>query len=77
MKKKLSIKVITLFPDFINSYLSFGIIKKAIKAELLEFQAINLRKFAPDARGTVDDRPYGGELAWCFGAMFCIKLLKI
>ena len=57
---KISIKIITLFPDFINRYTHFGIIAKALKNKLLKFTAINLRKFGLDARGTVDDRPYGG-----------------
>jgi tRNA (guanine37-N1)-methyltransferase len=59
-KQSISIKVITLFPDFLISYTGFGIIAKAIKSKLLKFQAINLRKFGLDSRGTVDDRPYGG-----------------
>lgn len=60
LKKSISIKVITLFPDFANSYTSFGIIAKAVKNKLLKFSAINLRSFGLDRRGTVDDRPYGG-----------------
>lgn len=59
-KKKLSVSVITLFPEFIETYTSFGIIKRAIALKLFELKAINLRKFGLDARGTVDDRPYGG-----------------
>lgn len=59
-KQSISIKIITLFPEFIESYTSFGIVAKAIKSKLLKFTAINLRKFGFDARGTVDDRPYGG-----------------
>lgn len=58
--KKLSVTIITLFPEFVEHYTDFGIIKKAIQNKLLKFEAVNLRKFAPDERGTVDDRPYGG-----------------
>lgn len=60
MKQSISIKIITLFPEFIQGYTSFGIIAKAIKNKLLKFTAVNLRKFGLDRRGTVDDRPYGG-----------------
>jgi len=59
-KRVFKIKVLTLFPDFVEDYLQFGIIKRAIKQRLLDFQAVNLRDFSFDARGTVDDRPYGG-----------------
>lgn len=57
----LKIKIITLFPDFINNFVeSFGIIKKALKNSLLEIQAVNLREFGIGERQIVDDRPYGG-----------------
>jgi tRNA (guanine37-N1)-methyltransferase len=59
MKK---ISIITLFPEFIDQYAGFGIIARAIKNKLLNISAINLRSFAFDKRGTVDDRPYGGGL---------------
>lgn len=54
------ITVLTLFPEFIHDYTSFGIVQRAIKNRLLKFEAINLRKYGLDRRGTVDDRPYGG-----------------
>lgn len=59
-KKSIFIRVITLFPEFIESYKTFGIIAKAIKNKLLTFSTLQLRSFGLDARGTVDDRPYGG-----------------
>lgn len=62
MKKKISISIITLFPEFIDQYAGFGIIARAIKNKLLKISAVNLRSFASDKRGTVDDRPYGGGL---------------
>lgn len=62
MKRKISITVITLFPEFIEQYTSFGIIARAIQNKLVKFSAIQLRKFSFDKRGTVDDRPYGGGL---------------
>lgn len=49
-----------MFPQFILDYAAFGIVQRAIKRGLLKFEALDLRKFAPDRRGTVDDRPYGG-----------------
>lgn len=58
--RSISIKVITLFPDFIAGYTQFGIIAKAIQQRLLTFVGINLRASSSDVRGTVDDRPYGG-----------------
>ncbi len=37
-----------------------SIIKRAISKKLLEFRLIQLRQFASDAYGSVDDHPYGG-----------------
>ena len=65
MPKKIltkKISIITLFPEFIDQYAGFGIIARAIKNKLLKISAVNLRSFAFDKRGTVDDRPYGGGL---------------
>lgn len=60
-KKILTIKVVTLFPQFIESFVeSFGLVKKAIKNHLLKIETINLRQFGVGLRQTVDDRPYGG-----------------
>jgi tRNA (guanine37-N1)-methyltransferase len=60
-QKKLSIKIITLFPQFIANFVeSFGIVKRAIKLKLLEIKPINLRKFGLGDRQIIDDRPYGG-----------------
>lgn len=55
-----SFYVITLFPDFIESYCQFGVLKSAITKKIIDLKIINLRDFAIDDRGTVDDKPYGG-----------------
>lgn len=60
-KPKLTIKIITLFPKFIENFVeSFGIVKRAIKLKLLEIKPVDLRKFGLGDRQVVDDRPYGG-----------------
>jgi tRNA (guanine37-N1)-methyltransferase len=60
MKKSLNISIITLFPKFIQHYLEFGIIARAIKKRVVKFTPVDMRKFGLDRRKTVDDRPYGG-----------------
>lgn len=72
---KMKISIITLFPNFIEQYLSFGIISRAIKARLLKFTAIDLRKFGLDKRKTVDDRPYGGGLGMVLRPDVVIKAI--
>ncbi|GAB4218746.1 MAG: tRNA (guanosine(37)-N1)-methyltransferase TrmD [Candidatus Microgenomates bacterium] len=44
----------------ISSFFEESIIKKAQEKELVKIEIIDLRKFAYDKRGSVDDRVYGG-----------------
>jgi tRNA (guanine37-N1)-methyltransferase len=56
----MKISVITLFPKMIEGFVNESIIKRAIDKNCIEVDFINLRKFAVDDYGSVDDRPYGG-----------------
>ncbi len=56
----MKISVITLFPKMISGFFEESIVKRAIEKKLVEIEIINLRDFAIDDYGTVDDRPYGG-----------------
>ena len=63
MKKlmpKLKINIITLFPKLFEEFKNVLPFKRAIEKDLIELNIINLRDFAIDERGTVDDKPYGG-----------------
>ena len=54
------IDIITLFPDIFFGPLGESIIGRAREQKLVEINTVDLRRFAHDARGTVDDKPYGG-----------------
>mgnify|MGYP001619829710 FL=1 len=56
----MKISIITLFPSMISGFLNESILKRAQEKKLVEIEVINLRDFAIDDYGTVDDRPYGG-----------------
>jgi len=56
----MKIDILTLFPEMFKGPFSESIIKRAQKKNLLEIKIHNLRKWAEDKRGTVDDRPFGG-----------------
>ena len=74
---KLSIRIITLFPKFIENFVeSFGIVKRAIKLNLLDIKAINLRSFGLDDRQTVDGRPYGGGVGMVLRADVLYKAIQ-
>jgi tRNA (guanine37-N1)-methyltransferase len=75
-QKKLSIKIITLFPGFVSSFVeAFGIVKRAIKLKLLDIKAVNLRSFGLDERQTVDGRPYGGGVGMVLRADVLYKAI--
>ncbi len=57
---RLEIHVLTLFPEMIASLLRYGILKRASERDLVRVSAADIRKFAVDRYGTVDDTPYGG-----------------
>src|SRR3989338_4952496 len=54
------IYIVTLFPKMISSFFNESIVKRAQEKKLVDIEIINLREFAIDDYGTVDDRPYGG-----------------
>lgn len=56
----LTIKILTLFPKMFAGPFSESILKRAQEKGLVKVNLYNLRKWAKDKRGTVDDRPYGG-----------------
>lgn len=77
LKKKLSIKIITLFPKFVEDFVeNFGIVKRAVKLKLLKLEPVNLRKFGIDKRGTVDGRPYGGGVGMVLRADVLYKAIS-
>lgn len=56
----MKISIITLFPKMISGFFEESIVKRAIEKKLVQIEIINLRDFAVDDYGTVDDKPYGG-----------------
>lgn len=54
------IDIITIFPKIFDGPFSEGIIRIAQEKGLVKIQVVDLRDFAVDKYGTVDDKPYGG-----------------
>lgn len=54
------IDVITLFPEFLEPLRTHSMIGRAISEGRVQLELHNLRDWATDNYGTVDDRPYGG-----------------
>lgn len=63
MPKQKKIWIITLFPEYFNSLLNFGITGSALRGERggdVSLQTVQLRNYTPKDYKGVDDSPYGG-----------------
>ena len=56
----MKIDILTLFPKMFKGPFNESIIKRAQKKNLLQIKIHDLRKWAEDKRGTIDDRTFGG-----------------
>jgi tRNA (guanine37-N1)-methyltransferase len=54
------VRVLTLFPEMFPGPLGESLAGKALADGLWSLSAINIRDFATDKHGTVDDSPFGG-----------------
>ncbi len=56
----LRIDILTLFCEMFDGLLETSIVGRAARRGLVEFHRTNIRDFATDAYGSVDDAPFGG-----------------
>ena len=54
------IDVLTLFPELFPGPLGTSVVGRAAERRLATVATVNIRDFAADRRGTVDEKPYGG-----------------
>ena len=54
------VKIFTLYPDLHPGPLDIGIYKKAQENKIWNLEVINIRDYATDKHGSVDDTPFGG-----------------
>ena len=52
--------VLTLFPDMVEDYFKYSILKRAVEVNVIEVNTINPRDYALNKHKKVDDTPYGG-----------------
>jgi tRNA (guanine37-N1)-methyltransferase len=56
----LTIRVVSIFPEFFGGPLSLSIPARAAAAGLVRYAVVDLRDYTHDKHRTVDDAPYGG-----------------
>ena len=52
--------LLTVYPNFFESFKSHGLIKKGLDRELISINVINLRDYTNDKHKRVDFKPFGG-----------------
>ena len=58
----MKIDIVTLFTKMFESPFAESIINRAIKNKIIDLKIHNLRDFAIDNYGSVDDKPFGGDV---------------
>lgn len=56
----LRIDILTLFPEMFGGFAECSIVGRAVRRGLVELHRTNIRDFAVDSYGSVDDAPFGG-----------------
>ena len=75
----MKITVLTLFPEFFDSFKSTSIIKRALENEKIEFECINFRNYTKDKHNNVDDTICGGGAGMLLSVQpiaDCIKAVR-
>ena len=73
------IKILTLFPEMFDGFLTNSIIKRAIAKEVVSIEIIDIRKYTLDKYGRVDSAPIGGGaglIMKCQPIVDCFKANK-
>ena len=55
-----SAKIFTLYPEFFPGILDIGLYKRARENKIWSLDVVNIRDYALDKHGSVDDTPFGG-----------------
>jgi len=56
----LKVKILTIFPEIFPGFLGYSLTGKALKDGVWQLETVNIRDYAFDKHGSVDDTPCGG-----------------
>ena len=54
------IDIVTIFPEFFDTFLSTSIIKRAVEQKLVDIRLHQIRDYSHNKHHNIDDTPYGG-----------------
>lgn len=52
--------ILTLFPEMVENYFQYSILKRAVDSKVIEISTVNPRNYTENKHKKVDDIPYGG-----------------
>ncbi|MCQ2734850.1 MAG: tRNA (guanosine(37)-N1)-methyltransferase TrmD [Alphaproteobacteria bacterium] len=56
----MEVKILTIFPEIFPGFLGYSLTGKALKDGIWQLETVNIRDYAFDKHGSVDDTPCGG-----------------
>lgn len=74
----MKITILTLFPEFFDSFQNTSIIKRSIDQKLVDLKIVNFREYSTEKHHSVDDTPCGGGagmLLSCQPIVDCLKAI--
>ena len=75
----MKISILTLFPEFLDGFLTNSIIKRALAKDQVQIEIVNIRDFTKDKYGRVDSAPVGGGaglIMKCQPVIDCLNSVK-
>lgn len=72
----MKIEVITLFPKMFEAPCAEGMVKRAIDKKIIKLKLHDMRQWAWNSYGAVDDKPYGGGIGMLIRVDVISKALK-
>src|SRR5450830_1085504 len=76
LKYDMRFDVITLFPEMFESVSSKSILKRASEKKLIEIEYHQMREWSWNNYGSVDDKPYGGDVGMLIRVDVIYKALE-
>lgn len=74
--KKVTINIVTIFPDQVKSYVEIGILNQAVKSNAVVYNIVNIRDFSQNKHKKVDGLPYGGGPGMVMKAPDVVKAIE-
>ena len=75
----MKIRILTLFPEFFDGFLTNSIIKRALAKDQVQIEIVNIRDFTKDKYGRVDSAPVGGGaglIMKCQPVLDCLNSIR-